>query len=75
MLLNEAVNEYEYSGNIDRKSIGQNISEPFMKRKRKPTKLYSLSKIPLKSMVWSNKFYENPCIFLYYKDFCYILNL
>ncbi|OFP27818.1 type I restriction endonuclease subunit R [Staphylococcus sp. HMSC068H08] len=35
MLLNEAVNEYEYSGNIDRKSIGQNISEPFMKRKRK----------------------------------------
>ena len=23
MLLNEAVNEYEYSGNIDRKSIGQ----------------------------------------------------
>ena len=31
----EAVNEYEYSGNIDRKSIGQNISEPFMKRKRK----------------------------------------
>lgn len=28
MLLNEAVNEYEYSGNIDRKSIGQNISEP-----------------------------------------------
>ena len=35
ILLNEAVNEYEYSGNIDRKSIGQNISEPFMKRKRK----------------------------------------
>ena len=34
MLLNEAVNEYEYSGNIDRKSIGQNISEPFMKRKK-----------------------------------------
>lgn len=26
MLLNEAVNEYEYSGNIDRKSIGQNGS-------------------------------------------------
>ena len=51
MLLNEAVNEYEYSGNIDRKSIGQNISEPFMKRKRKPTKLYSLLKIPLKNMV------------------------
>ncbi|MFI9578929.1 type I restriction endonuclease subunit R, EcoR124 family, partial [Staphylococcus capitis] len=35
MLLNEAVNEYEYSGNIDRKNNGQNISEPFMKRKRK----------------------------------------
>ncbi|MDU4450500.1 MAG: hypothetical protein E7I78_10965 [Staphylococcus lugdunensis] len=34
-LLNEAVNEYEYSGNIDRKSIGQYIAEPFMKRKRK----------------------------------------
>lgn len=80
MLLNEAVNEYEYSGNIDRKSIGQNISEPFMKRKRKPTKLYSLSKIPLKSMVWSNKFYENPCIFsllqgfLLYTQFVVIKN-
>ena len=68
MLLNEAVNEYEYSGNIDRKSIGQNISEPFMKRKRKPTKLYSLLKILLKNMVWLNNFI-NPCIFLYYKDF------
>lgn len=75
MLLNEAVNEYEYSGNIDRKSIGQNISEPFMKRKRKPTKLYGLLKIPLKNMVWSNKSHKNPCIFLYYKNFCYIFNL
>ena len=59
MLLNEAVNEYEYSGNIDRKSIGQNISEPFMKRKRKPTKLYSLLKILLKNMVWLNNFIKS----------------
>lgn len=59
ILLNEAVNEYEYSGNIDRKSIGQNISEPFMKRKRKPTKLYSLLKILLKNMVWLNNFIKS----------------
>ncbi|WP_422404724.1 type I restriction endonuclease subunit R [Mammaliicoccus sp. JADD-157] len=35
IILNEVVSEFEYSGNIDRKYIGQNITEPFIKRKRK----------------------------------------
>ena len=79
ILLNEAVNEYEYSGNIDRKSIGQNISEPFMKRKRKPTKLYSLLKILLKNMVWLNNFIKSLYFsllqgFLLYTQFVVIKN-
>lgn len=39
IILNEVVSEFEYSGNIDRKYIGQNITEPFIKRKRKTDKI------------------------------------
>ncbi|MBI5976017.1 type I restriction endonuclease subunit R [Staphylococcus canis] len=34
-LIHKLVNEFEYSGNIDRKEVRQNISGPFIERKKK----------------------------------------